>query len=78
MIEEKEAAARSIQEIPEPELIQDLQDSRNDIGTCEAALRFGITEYSGGSVQRRIDVNKKIVSAITVELARRGRREEQS
>jgi hypothetical protein len=52
-------------------LEKDLQESKNDINICETALLQGIKEYSGGSVENRLQVNKHIVEVITKELNRR-------
>lgn len=57
--------------IPQSELMQDLADSFVDVKHCEAALAVGITKYSGGSVQERLDVNLRIIQKITAELKRR-------
>ena len=54
------------------DLLTDLADSDADIIVCENALRLGITEYSGGKTQHRLDVNRKIAAKIRAELARRG------
>lgn len=59
--------------IPTGTLEIDLQESRNDISTCELALLHGITSYSGGSVQERLDHNKHFVKVISEELDRRYR-----
>ena len=59
--------------IPEEELRKDLQDSYADILACESALKLGITSYSGGSVQKRLDANKHFVQVISAELERRGK-----
>lgn len=53
------------------ELNKDLAESRIDISVCENALSIGVTKYSAGSVQERLDINKKIVAKIEVELKRR-------
>lgn len=60
-----------ITKIPESELQADWQESQNDIGVCEAALKLGIEIYSGGKVQDRLDGNRKIMARIEAELARR-------
>jgi hypothetical protein len=57
--------------IPTDTLEVDLQESKNDISTCEIALLTGITSYSGGSVQERLDDNKRFVKIISEELDRR-------
>lgn len=56
---------------PKEILLKDLKDSRKDIATCKAALEFGITTYSGGSVLERMNGNRRIVKIILAELARR-------
>lgn len=61
-----------ITKIPLERLKKDLQDSRSDISTCEAALSLGIKNYSGGSVEKRLNANKHFVDMITKELDRRG------
>ena len=57
--------------IPAAKLEGDLQDSRNDISTCEVALSMGIQTYSGGLVKKRLDGNRHFVDVITAELSRR-------
>ena len=57
--------------IPTNELRQDLQDSLNDIKICQLAINHGIEAYSGGSVQHRLNENRRFVKVITAELARR-------
>ena len=54
------------------ELEKDLLESRNDISACEVALVQGITTYSGGSVEERLQANKHFVEVISKELNRRG------
>ena len=61
-----------IEEIPIEELRTDRIESPNDIIVCERALAHGISEYSGGSTERRLKVNRGIVNLIDVELERRG------
>jgi len=58
-------------EIPTGELLKDKQESLLDITNCKMALRLGITKYSGGSVQERLEINQKIVEKIDIELNRR-------
>jgi len=60
-----------IQKITDAELEFDLQDSIKDIGVCELSLSLGVTSYSGGLVQDRINGNKHIIEVITKELKRR-------
>jgi hypothetical protein len=50
------------------ELEKDLQDSIDDIQTCQRALLQGITDYSQGSVLNRLKDNKYFVDVITKEL----------
>lgn len=57
--------------IPTEELINDLLNSRIDIGVCKTALEVGITVYSGGSVASRMIVNEKMCVMIEAELKRR-------
>lgn len=54
------------------ELQKDKEESLQDIIICENAIQLNIKEYSGGSVQERLDVNKRIVEKINKELLRRG------
>lgn len=61
----------NIIEIPTDELLKDKQESLLDIANCKTALRLGITQYSGGSVQERLEINQKIVEKIDIELNRR-------
>ena len=63
---------RDITEIPITELEEDLRESLIDMGVCETALLCGVITYSGGSVQDRLDANKRITEVITAELERRG------
>ena len=60
-----------ITQIPIDELLKDKTESLADIQNCQIALRVGIIEYSGGSVQERLDINQKIVNKINEELKRR-------
>lgn len=60
-----------IQKIPTDELLTDLKESIDDISACQQALHVGVIEYSGGSVQQRLEINKTIVLKIKTELARR-------
>lgn len=57
--------------IPISELEKDLLESNQDIAYCETALTLGVTDYSGGSVQQRLDANRYFVKVITAELNRR-------
>ena len=58
--------------IPTEALERDLQASRDDISICEVALLHGVTSYRGGSVQERLDDNRRFVKIISEELERRG------
>ena len=60
-----------ITKMPIEELLKDKQESLADIQNCQIALRISIIEYSGGSVQERLDINQKIVDKINQELKRR-------
>jgi hypothetical protein len=53
-------------------LKENYYESERDIHICEVALENGVTKYSGGLVQERLDVNKKIAERIKTELKRRG------
>ena len=64
-----------ISTIPMETLEKDLQDSRNDIATCEVALSIGVTSYSGGSVTERLEANKGFVKVISEEIERRAMKE---
>lgn len=57
--------------IPTQELAMDLLESEKDISICRLALSLGITSYSGGKVEERLDSNKRIVEVIRQELKRR-------
>jgi hypothetical protein len=58
--------------IPTSELLQDLEDTENDIVACGTALVIGVTEYGDSkSVQCRLAVNKQIRQVIRAELQRR-------
>lgn len=61
----------AIELISNAQLLKDKQESIIDISNCEQAILFNILTYSGGSVQERLDVNKKIVVKIDEELQRR-------
>lgn len=60
-----------IKQIPTNELLDDKAASLSDIAVCNFALLQGITEYSGGSVQKRLETNQRIVEVIDLELSRR-------
>lgn len=62
---------KDITTIQTSELEKDLWDSNQDIAVCETALVLGETTYSGGSVQERLESNRRFVVIITAELARR-------
>lgn len=57
-----------IEQILTDELLKDKQESILDITICKVALKIGITTYSGGSVQERLEINQKIVDKINKEL----------
>ncbi len=61
-----------IDNIPADELLRDRRESIEDISFCNLALMRGVTHYSGGSVQDRINVNRMIVVLIDAELDKRG------
>ena len=61
----------NIRNIPLEELRKDKQESLDDIGICEQALKLGINTHKGRSTQERLDMNKKIVQKIDDELIRR-------
>ena len=60
----------NIKEIPLQELLKDKDESLEDIKICAKAIRLNV-KYSGGSIQDRLDTNKRIVEKINNELARR-------
>jgi len=60
-----------IKSIPIDQLQKDIQDSYSDISVCEVAISMGITHYSGGLVQTRLDANQHFINVITKELERR-------
>ncbi|OGS40522.1 MAG: hypothetical protein A3K77_00830 [Euryarchaeota archaeon RBG_13_31_8] len=60
-----------IEKIPTEELLQDKEDSLQDIEICKKALILNIKEYSGGSVRGRLETNLKIVATIETELEKR-------
>ena len=66
---------RDIATIPIPELEEDLRESLIDIEVCETALLRGVTTYSGGQVQDRLNTNKHFVEVITEELEHRRKHE---
>lgn len=49
----------------------DLAETKTDIIVCQNALAVGITEYSNGTTQYRLDTNLKIEVVIEKELERR-------
>jgi len=59
-----------IEQIPLDELEKDKQESLEDIIICEKAIRHNV-KYSGGSIQDRLDTNKRILKKINKELSRR-------
>ncbi len=61
----------NIQTIPIKELKKDLKESLEDIDVCIKAIALGITQYSGGEVQKRLDDNKHFTKVITTEIERR-------
>ncbi len=61
----------NIEKISDCKLRLDLADSYKDVADCMAALEVGVTQYSGGAVQERIDQNKHFIKVITAELERR-------
>jgi hypothetical protein len=63
-----------IAKIPMQELLDDLAESVDDIRVCQMALSQGITQYSGGEVQRRLDVNLGIKEKIEKEILRRNQK----
>jgi len=60
-----------IKTIPDDRLKQDLDDSYKDIMDCTTALKVGVTQYSGGSIEERLNKNKHFVKVITAEIKRR-------
>lgn len=57
--------------IPTSELKADLEETIVDIRVCELAILGGVTTYSGGEIQERLDVNHRIANLITCELLQR-------
>ncbi len=57
--------------IPLDQLLADKSAFEVDIKKCERALLLGTTEYSGGSVQGRINDNHIFIDKINDELNRR-------
>ena len=60
-----------IKTIPDNELRKDLDDSYEDVVNCTNALKAGATNYSGGSIQERLDKNKQFIKVIETEIKRR-------
>ena len=60
-----------IKTIPMKDLLKDKAESIQDVQDCTTALKVGVTTYSGGSVQERLDVNQSIVVKIDNEIKRR-------
>ena len=60
-----------IKTIPIEKLLVDLIASVEDVTTCCHAMANHITEYSGGSVIERRDINLLIVEKIRSEIIRR-------
>lgn len=57
--------------IPTDEILKDRADALEDILICGNALKVGVTRYSGGLVQDRIDSNIRQIEVMNAELARR-------
>lgn len=58
------------------ELINDLNETYEDIMYCESALKLNIKAYySGGSVRKRLESNQRIKETIEAELKLRGRKD---
>ena len=57
--------------IPMKELLHDLEESEQDIYNCDLAIKVGVTTYSGGSVQERLEKNKQFIKVINAEISRR-------
>jgi len=57
--------------IPMKELLHDLEESEQDIYNCDLAIKVGVTVYSGGSVQERLEKNKQFIKVINAEISRR-------
>lgn len=60
-----------MEEFTSDELEEDRRASYNDIKCCRIALLVGVTRYSGGTIQSRIDTNQRIIEVIEKELNRR-------
>jgi len=56
--------------IPAEQLKRDKADSLEDIIICQKAIEYKV-KYSGGSIQDRLDTNRRIVRKINKELLRR-------
>ena len=67
-----------IKTIPDNELKKDLDDSYKDVLDCTTALRVGVVDYSGGSVQEQLDKNKQFIKVIEAEIQRRNVNEKKS
>lgn len=63
--------ATDISQISTEELKRDLESCNEDVIMCKFALVFGLTEYSGGSIERHMLVNIQIRELIMRELDRR-------
>jgi uncharacterized protein YijF (DUF1287 family) len=62
----------NLEAISTAELIRDQREALQDIENCKSALHVGVTTYSGGSVQWRLEQNLKHIAVIDEELRRRG------
>lgn len=62
----------AIAAIKTEDILKDRNESVFDIKVCQFALEQGVTEYSGGSVQQRLDDNILIIKRIDEELVKRG------
>ncbi len=60
-----------IELISTDDLKKDRAESIEDIANCEIAIKVGVKQYSGGRVSDRLEINKKIVAKIDIELNRR-------
>jgi hypothetical protein len=60
-----------ITEIPTEELLQDMQDSLEDINACKLAAKNGVMAELAVTIEERIRGNLAIVKKIQIELNRR-------
>lgn len=62
---------QKLEDIPLKELLADKIETVEDIALCLSALATGITHYSGGTIQKRLDSNYRILDTINGLISRK-------